>query len=132
MPDIFISDETKKVFLVYLIQSNRPISELLNPNKIDIRMIFEREFRGMVRENIEIEHLYEAREQLIKEVSRMLSDNEKEFLLSVKKGEPEWEKLGIGDFSHLPGVKWKILNIKKMKKTKRVEAYKKLERILSN
>lgn len=50
---------------------------------------------------------------------------------TVKRGEPEWEKLGIGDFSHLPGVKWKILNINKMGKGKRVDAYKRLERILS-
>jgi hypothetical protein len=54
----------------------------------------------------------------------------KEFLLSVKRGEPQWEKLGIGDFSHLPGIKWKILNINKMTGKKRAETYSRLETIL--
>jgi hypothetical protein len=125
------SEEVRKAFLVYLIQANRPISELLHPNKIDISLVFERDFIGMVGENISLDLLYETREQLIKSIKMTLTDDEKIFLLSVKKGEPEWQKLGIGDFSHFPGVKWKILNIKKMNKHKRIEAYNKLEKILA-
>lgn len=125
------SEEIRKAFLVYLIQSNRPISELLHPNKIDIKLVFERDFIGMVGENISLDLLYETREQLIKSIRSTLTDDEKNFLLSVKRGEPEWHKLGIGDFSHFPGVKWKILNIKKMNKRKRIEAYKKLEKVLA-
>jgi predicted nucleotidyltransferase component of viral defense system len=125
------SDEVRRVFLVYLIQSNRPIAELLAPNKIDFSQIYEGEFKGMVKEIISLGELTEVREQLISTIKNELTNEEKKFLLSVKRGEPEWEKLGIGDFSHLPGVKWKILNINKMGKGKRVDAYKKLERILS-
>jgi hypothetical protein len=84
----------------------------------------------MVGENISLDLLYETREQLIKRIKRALTDDEKKILLSVKRGEPEWQKLGIGNFSHFPGVKWKILNIKKMNKRKRIEAYKKLEKVL--
>ncbi len=128
--DLF-SDEIRKVFLVYLIQSNRPISELLNPNKIDFSLTFNREFIGMVKENIDLDRLCEIREQLILRLREDLTGDEKEFLLSVKRGDPEWEKLGLGDFSHLPGVKWKILNIKRMDKNKRLAATKKLEKTLS-
>ena len=85
----------------------------------------------MVRDDISLERLYEARDQLLNSLKRRLTDDEKEFLLSVKRGEPEWEKLGIGDFSHFPGVKWKILNIQKMNKRKRMDAYKKLEKVLA-
>ncbi|MDQ1349981.1 MAG: hypothetical protein QG657_282 [Acidobacteriota bacterium] len=124
------SDEVRQVFLVYLIQSNRPIAELLAPNNIDVSQIYEGEFSGMVKETISLEKLMEIKQELITTIKNELTIEEKEFLLSVKEGEPRWEKLGIGDYSHLPGVQWKILNINKMGKGKRKDAYNKLERIL--
>jgi predicted nucleotidyltransferase component of viral defense system len=113
------SDEVRKVFLIYLVQSNRPIAELLEPNRIDFKKTYENEFIGMVKESI-----------TLNQVSNGITPGEKEFLLSVKRGEPQWEKLGIGDFSHLPGIRWKLLNISKMSNKKRVEAYSRLENIL--
>ncbi len=124
------SDEVRRVFLVYLIQSNRPIAELLAPNNIDISQIYEGEFKGMVKESISLEKLMEIKKELITTIKSELTNEEKEFLLSVKAGEPAWDKLGIGNFSHLPGVQWKILNINRMGKGKRKDAYNKLERIL--
>ncbi len=124
------SDEVRKVFLLYLIQSNRPMVELLDSKPIDIGNVYKNEFKGMVKEDISLERLMEARELLIVGIRRGLTDAEKGFLLSLKAGKPDWEKLGIGNFAHLPGVKWKLLNIDKMKKAKRIEAYKKLEKIL--
>jgi len=124
------SEEVRRVFLVYLIQSNRPIAELLAPNNIDISQIYEGEFKGMINETISLEKLMEIKQKLITTIKNELTNEEKEFLLSVKAGEPAWEKLGIGDFSHLPGVQWKILNINRMGKGKRKDAYNKLERIL--
>jgi predicted nucleotidyltransferase component of viral defense system len=128
--DNLFSDEVRKVFLVYLIQSNRPIAELLDPTRTDFSKIFENEFKGMVKEKISLDSLIKTRERLIDSIKRDLTKDEKEFLLSIKSGEPAWEKLGIGNFSHFPGVRWKIFNIKKMIKAKRVEAYKKLEKVL--
>lgn len=112
------SEEVRKVFLVYLIQSNRPIAELLKPNKIEFKKTYENEFIGMVKEDISLIELYETRERLINEIKTGITSGEKEFLLSIKRGDPQWENLGIGDFSHLPGIKWKLLNIKKMSGTK--------------
>jgi predicted nucleotidyltransferase component of viral defense system len=124
------SEEVKKVFLVYLLQTNRPIAELLEPTSIDFKNIYEDEFLGMIREAISLDQLYETRERLINEIKGGLSTEEKEFLLSFKLGEPSWEKIGIGDFSHLPGIKWKLLNIRKMTGRKKKEAYSRLKRIL--
>ena len=124
------SDEIRKVFLIYLIQSNRPMVELIDSKPIDISNVYESEFKGMIKGEISLERLEEVRELLIAALKEGLTDMEKEFLLSIKSGNPDWEKLGIGDFSHFPGVKWKLLNIEKMKKAKRIEAYKKLEKVL--
>ncbi len=125
------NEEVKKVFLIYLIQSGRPISEMLNPNKLDISKPYNNEFKGMVNKDITIDQLYSAREKLVKTITSNINPNEKEFLLSVKKGEPDWDKLEIGNFLHLPGVQWKLQNIKKISKEKKLKAYKKLEKILS-
>lgn len=124
------SEEVRKVFLIYLVQSNRPIAELLEPNRIEFKQVYEDEFIGMVKDSISYNELYDIRERLIDEIKKGLTRDEKEFLLSVKRGEPKWEKFGIGDFSHLPGVRWKLLNINRMVKDKRIKAYSKLEKIL--
>jgi len=123
--------EIRKVFLIYLIQSSRPISEMLDPNKLDISRSFNNEFSGMIKKDITIDQLYSARDKLISKIKMNLTSNEKEFLLSVKSGEPNWKKLGIGDYSHLPGVQWKLHNLNKMNKTKKSEAYNKLAEVLN-
>jgi predicted nucleotidyltransferase component of viral defense system len=125
------SHQVRKVFLVYLIQSNRPIAELLAPNKIDFKTVYEDEFIGMIKQSISFEELYETRERLLDELRIGITAEEKEFLLSIKRGEPQWEKLGIGDYFHLPGVKWKLLNIAKMPKRKKIDSYTRLEKILN-
>lgn len=122
--------QVKKVFLIYLIQSNRPISEMLDPAPSDIQKPFQNEFAGMIEKEIAIDQLYSAREELIDRLNRDLTADEKEFLLSVKSGAPDWEKSGIGDFSYLPGVQWKLKNINKMSKEKKQAAYTKLEGLL--
>ena len=84
----------------------------------------------MIEKEIAIDQLYSAREELIDRLNRDLTADEKEFLLSVKSGAPDWEKSGIGDFSYLPGVQWKLKNINKMSKEKKQAAYTKLEGLL--
>ena len=53
-------------------------------------------------------------------------DEGKQFIVSVKKGLPEWELLGIEDVENLPAVKWKLLNIGKMDPLKHKKAVHKL------
>ncbi len=125
------NEEVKKVFFIYLIQSGRPISEMLDPNKLDISKPFKNEFSGMVNKDITIDQLYSTREKLVNTINRKINPKEREFLLSVKRGNPDWDKLELGDFSHLPGVRWKLQNIQKMSKTKKIKAYNKLEKVLS-
>ena len=103
---------------------------MLDPNKLDISKSFNDEFSGMIKKSITIDQLYSVRDKLISKIKMNLTANEKEFLLSVKSGEPDWKKLGIGDFSHLPGVQWKLYNLNKMSKTKKAEAYNKLKEVL--
>jgi predicted nucleotidyltransferase component of viral defense system len=122
-----LGDELRKVFLVYLISHNRPISEVIAPNRIDIRSIFEGEFLNMTRIPVTIEELEDVRERLIKAIHTGLTDEEKQFLLSFKAKSPEWALLGIEGIDQLPAVKWKMLNLKKMQKEKHERALQALK-----
>jgi len=120
----------QKAFLVYLISNNRPIAELLEPHILDIKPVFEKEFTGMVVNEVELEELLITRERLIRIINDNISDNEKEFLVSFKEGEPKWDLLGVESVSELPSIKWKLINIGKMSSSKHNEAINKLKKAL--
>lgn len=125
-----LTDDIRKAFLVYLISHNRPMNELLNPNFKDIKQIFENEFQGMTFIQITLPELIEIRKTLLKQIRTDLTSNEKYFLISVKENRPDWEKLGIDGIDKLPGVLWKLHNLKRMTKKKHTEAVEKLKQCL--
>jgi len=127
-----LEEETRKAFIVHLISHARPIAELLSPNLIDIRNIYEKDFKDMTLEKVECEELIEARDRLVSVIRESLTPEERRFLLSVKSGEPEWNLLGLDGIEILPAVKWKVLNIKSMYPKKRKQALEKLEACLKS
>jgi hypothetical protein len=66
--------------------------------------------------------LEEAREQLIARINAELTAAEREFLLSLKRMEPQWELLGLPGVERLPGPQWKLFNLRKMDASKRKAA----------
>ena len=52
------------------------------------------------------------------------------FLVGFKRGEPDWELLGIPDARHLPAVLWKQRNLDRLPSGKRRELADALERAL--
>lgn len=125
-----ITDDIRKAFIVYLISHNRPISELLKPNKVPIRQIYDNEFKGMTNMNISLNDLLETRDRLFDEIVTILTENEKQFLLSFKSGKPQWKLLEFNHIQYLPAVQWKLQNINKMSPKKHNEALEKLASIL--
>ncbi|MEA3492576.1 MAG: hypothetical protein U9R27_11820 [Campylobacterota bacterium] len=85
----------------------------------------------MTTEPIELELLTYTREVLIKLLHQKPTENHKAFLLGFKKGDSDWGLLPFENIDQLPLVKWKMLNLEKMDKTKRLEAFEKLEHSLS-
>ncbi len=125
-----VTDEIRKAFIVYLASHDRPISELLDPTRKDIRRIYENEFAGMAVDEIAYEDLIAARETLIETVKNALTDNEKTFLISLKEGQPKWTLMGIEGIEKFPAVQWKLRNIRHMSEEKRAESLEKLRRVL--
>jgi hypothetical protein len=119
-------EKVRKAFIVYLISHSRPMIEILNPNWGDLRPVFEKEFQWMVWESVTVEELRSAGEKLVSRLQREMTQEEREFIVSVKEGKPEWSLLGIPGIENLPGVQWKLQNIHRMTPAKHQEALKKL------
>lgn len=122
-----ITDKIRKTFVVYLASHDRPMSELLDPARKDVRQTYESEFAGLTAEDIRYEDLVAARETLIKTLRRDLTAAEKGFLVALKEGQPKWDLLGLKGIEKLPAIQWKLMNIRKMKKEKHAAAIEKLK-----
>ncbi|MBN1684108.1 MAG: nucleotidyl transferase AbiEii/AbiGii toxin family protein [Gammaproteobacteria bacterium] len=125
-----LTDEIRQAFVVYLATDSKPIHELLSPNLRDISQVYEREFANMTTVPMALNELLEVRNQLIDTLSNDLTETERYFLLSIKKGEPDWNLLPFDHLDQLPGLKWKLLNVRKMSKTKHQKMIDKLKTIL--
>jgi hypothetical protein len=123
--------ELHHAFIVYLLSCKRPISELINPNLLDIKSIYETQFEGMTSTDISCHTLEETRLKLFEIISSSFTDQEKEFLISFKSGDPKWNLLSIENTQHFPSVKWKLHNIQAMNPIKRKQALTLLEKKLA-
>lgn len=108
-----------RAFLVYLISHDRPMSELIAPRFRDMRHEFEHGFSGMTIEAISYEDLERTRQDLVDRIKTGFTDEDKEFLFSIKRGTPKWELLKIPNVEKLPAVKWKLENIHNLTEQKR-------------
>jgi len=124
------NEQTRKAFIVHLVSHHRPMVELLNPNFVDTREIYEKDFKDMALEKVEYEELVETRNRLVQVIINSLTPEDKNFVLSLKRGKPAWDLLGLDGIENLPAVKWKILNIKNMPPTKHNKAFEKLRAYL--
>jgi hypothetical protein len=59
-----------------------------------------------------------------------MPEDHRRFLVGFKRGEPDWEFLGIPGAQHLPAVMWKQRNLGKLPGVKRRELADALERVL--
>ena len=121
-----LTSKIREAFIVYLISHPRPMVELLNPRPKNIGNIFEKEFRGMIAEEVTCEELEATRDSLVSILRAGLSAEERRFIVSVKEGRPRWELLQLEGIEQLPAVKWKLLNIEKMDPSKHQQAVRKL------
>jgi hypothetical protein len=76
------------------------------------------------------EDLEEVRQKLVADLRAMLTDADKEFLLSVKRGYVKWHSFAHPHAEQLPAVQWKLQNIAKMTPEKRGTAIARLEAAL--
>lgn len=111
-----VTPAIRRAFVIYLASHNRPVHEVLFPIPRDINQEFERTFKGMTTEPVELLALLTARERLMRELQQGLDANERGFLVSLVHNKPNWDLLQIGHLSKLPGIQWKLQNLARLEK----------------
>lgn len=104
-------------FVAYLAGHNRPVHEVLFPTKQPLASTFLSEFQGMTRDELPLALLEEAQQDLMDQLPRRLTPEHREFLLSLVRAEPVWELMPFEHLRALPALRWKLLNLKKLKST---------------
>ncbi len=111
-----ITPGIRRSFVVYLACHNRPVHEVLFPTFRDISGDYDNTFRGMTAEPVEAKALLAARERMVAELQAGLDADERKFLLSLVRNEPDWALLGIEHLEQLPGIRWKLSNLERLAK----------------
>lgn len=122
-----ITSQTRKAFVAYLASHDRPMNELLTPTVMDQRRVFEREFEDITTVSVDYDDLKGILPALVRAIKAGLTKDEKEFLVSIKEGTPQWDLLGVEGVDKLPAIHWKVQNIQKIDKAKRLKALKTLK-----
>ena len=128
-------EKTREGLLFCLLGSDRPLYESFAPNLIDQRDALKNQFAGMTDVSFSYEDFEETRNNLIQDVNNLITREDKEFLYGFELGEPDWDSFEFHYFKDYPSVKWKLLNLMKLKKhnpNKIVSEAEKLKSIFSN
>ena len=127
-----LTNDVRQAFCIYLASSPRPMHEILNPepNLKNLTSAFQEDFYGMTENVVALSELQDHLMNLVRQIHQDLTENERIFLLSIKLGEPEWGLINIENLDKLPGLQWKLFNIRKMDPAKRKVMTDNLKRIL--
>jgi len=125
--------DVKSGFIFYLLGSDKPLLESLQPNPVNQEKALENQFKGMSDIPFDYVDFEAARKDLIEKVNKNLTFIDREFLLSFESGSPDWGKCCAGDLSTFPAIQWKLRNILTLKKknpSKFNEGIEKLKKFL--
>jgi len=125
-----MTEEIKTGFIFCLLGAKRPISELLAPNFIDQKSALEKQFMGMTEEEFSYEEYESIKAQLVKGITAVLDDSDRDFLLAFKDTSPIWDRYPFGGF---PSIKRKVqllLDLKEKKPEKHATLLQKLSSVL--
>ena len=107
--------DVKNGLIFYLLGSDKPLIESLQPNPINQKQALENQFKGMSDVPFDYADFEAARTDLIEKINQNLTNIDGEFLLSFETGSPDWEKCCAGDLSNYPAIQWKLKNIQTLK-----------------
>jgi predicted nucleotidyltransferase component of viral defense system len=114
-----IGEELRRAFIVYLLSHGRPMSEVLAPTRKPIEAEFLRGFEGMTAEPVALDDLVATREALIDAIVGGMPKAHRTFLMSFKRGAPEWPLLGLPQAAALPAVRWRQHNLDTLARNRR-------------
>jgi predicted nucleotidyltransferase component of viral defense system len=121
-----LTDEIRKSFIVYLVSHERLMSEILDPNFVDLEKSFKSEFNGMTLMSVYLEELQTARQNMLRTLRKGMTEKERSFLLSIKKKQPDWNLIEPDGVCNLPAVKARLKRIEGMGEKEHEQATEKL------
>ncbi|WP_426578322.1 nucleotidyl transferase AbiEii/AbiGii toxin family protein [Xenorhabdus stockiae] len=129
-----ISREIFVGFLTYTLSHPRPINELKSPNWQKLDEKFYNEFEGMTLKPVELVELETTRLKMLAALQAHFTEKDRDFLLSFKKGKPDWSLFDEPSAAELPAIRWKLINIEKLMKNegKHLEQLTKLEKSVNS
>lgn len=110
-----LTDALFRTFLIYVACSGRPPHELVRPSLSGIDEAFAKEFEGMTIDAVSLDELKAARARLTADLLARLDDKAMRFLLSLHDGDPHFESIGLPQAANPPAVRWKVLNLQKLR-----------------
>jgi len=125
-----IDDKLRTALIIYLISHDHSPHTLLSPAARDITHDYERNFLGMIEEDITMKTLLDVRTALVDNITSNMSEDHRHFLVSFYRRKPEWSLLGLNGLDQLPAVRWRELNLDKAGKETRADMVHKLEEVL--
>ena len=109
-----ITKDIKIGFIAFLLSHNRPIHEILNPTFLDQEQVYRNQFIGMTLVPFSYKDFETTRHDFIDELNKAFEDDDKEFLLSFKSGNPKWSLIPNPILKELPAIQWKLKNLRRL------------------
>lgn len=91
--------------------------ESFAPRLIDQSEAMVNQFEGMSEIPFSYDDFTRTREKLIHDINYILTLEDKKFLIDFERAEPDWQNSPYAEFENFPSVKWKLLNLSKLKKS---------------
>lgn len=129
-----ISREIFVGFMTYALGHPRPLNEVMSPNWQPLEDKYHQEFSGMTIDTIELQQLLDTRQAMMDALKIKFTTKDRDFLLSFKQGEPNWTLFDEPSVADLPAIRWKQVNINKLKQRnpqKHQALLAKLEQVLA-
>ena len=108
--------DCREGLIFYLLGSDRPIHESLSPCLINQRDVMANQFDGMTDIPFTYDEFEATRSKLIQDVKALMTEADRNFLISFESGHPQWEGYEFEYFKDYPSVQWKLLNLQKLAK----------------
>ena len=112
-----LTADVVECFVCYLAGHNRPLHEVLFSRDQDMSLAFGNEFTGLTMNPVTLEELQQIRRRLKKELPAALTANQRQFLLGLVAGDPDWKLMQCSHLSELPAVRWKLQNLARLKRS---------------
>ena len=90
---------------------NRPVHEMLNPNYQNQQQQFESQFQGMTLVPFTYDDFEVTREQLISEINAALYEEDRQLLMGLTAGEPDWSLYPIAGLENTTAANNRALTV---------------------